>query len=280
MTVAQMDGDFDGRTVVITGGTGGIGWRCATLFAARGAQVVACGHDPEELAHAGAVAPARVYVRAMDVRDEASIAGFFEADPLLQGAGIDALVNCAGIQRLGTVEQTSLETWNAVLAVNLTGTFLSCKYALPLLRRRGGGAIVNVSSIHARVTGGARAAYVASKSAVLGLSRAMALDHGPENIRVNTILPGAIDTPMLTTAWKTLRPDRTEEQMRTLIGEAHPIGRIGTPHDVAAAIVFLCSPDAAFMTGVEIAIDGGITNKLALPVTRPPGAGHMGGDGP
>ena len=154
------------------------------------------------------------------------------------------------------------------MAVNVTGAFLTSHYAIPAMRRRGGGSIVLVSSVHARVTAGSRAAYVASKSALLGLNRAMSLDHAAEGIRVNVILPGTIDTPMITAAWAALRPDRTADQMRALVGAANPIGRIGTASDVAEAILFLCSPAAGFITGAEIAVDGGIGNKLALPVAR------------
>jgi NAD(P)-dependent dehydrogenase (short-subunit alcohol dehydrogenase family) len=134
------------------------------------------------------------------------------------------------------------------------------------MRRRGGGAIVNVSSIHAMVTSGSRVAYVTSKSALLGLTKAMALDHAAEQIRVNVILPGAIDTPMLTQAWAQLRPDRTALQMRADAGHAIPIGRVGTPAEAAHAIVFLCSPHASFITGAELLVDGGLAHKLALPV--------------
>jgi len=258
--------DFEGRIVVISGGTRGIGWRCAQLFAERGAQVLACGHDEAEIERARAGAPDGVHVRHMDVRDEASVASLFARDPLAAGAGVDALVNCAGIQRLGNAEQTTLEDWNAVLAVNVTGAFLASKYAVGAMRRRGGGAIVNLSSIHARVTGGSRVAYVASKTALLGLTRAMAMDHAAENIRVNVILPGTIDTPMITEAWALLRPDRTADQMRADVGRANPIGRMGFPNDVANAVVFLCSSQASFITGAELCVDGGITQKLALPV--------------
>jgi NAD(P)-dependent dehydrogenase (short-subunit alcohol dehydrogenase family) len=259
---------FEGKLVVVTGGTRGIGWRCAELFAAAGAQVLACSHDPEEVAHAAALAPSGIHAATMDVRDESQVRALFEGERRL-AAGVDILVNCAGIQRLGSVPDTDLATWNEVMAVNVTGAFLASRHAIPAMRRRGGGAIVHVASVHARVTAGGRAAYVASKTALVGLARAMSIDHGPENIRVNVVSPGTIDTAMITQAWAQLRPDKTADEMRAIIGQANPIGRMGTTDDVAAAILFLCSPAAGFITGTEMLVDGGISNKLALPVVRP-----------
>jgi NAD(P)-dependent dehydrogenase (short-subunit alcohol dehydrogenase family) len=200
----------------------------------------------------------------MDVRSEDSVRALFDSDLLRDG--IDVLVNCAGVQRFGNALDTTLETWNDVFQVNVTGAFLTSRYAVPLMRKRGGGAIVNVASIHAHVTAGSRVAYVASKAALLGLTRAMSLDHAGEGIRINAVSPGAIETPMITTAWETLRPDRTQAQMRMTVAAANPMGRIGTPDDVAAAVLFLSSSDAAYVSGAELVVDGGIVNKLALPV--------------
>jgi NAD(P)-dependent dehydrogenase (short-subunit alcohol dehydrogenase family) len=259
------DSEFKGRVVVVTGGTRGIGRRCAELFAARGAQVLACSHDADEVSAAQQRGVAGVSAARMDVRIEDQVRAIFATHPLLQ-SGLDVLVNCAGIQRLGSVETTDLATWNEVLGVNLTGAYLCSRYAIPGLRRRGGGSIVNLSSVHARVTAGSRAAYVASKTGLVGLTRAMSLDHAPDHIRVNVILPGTIDTPMITEAWAQLRPDRTADEMRVIIGQANPIGRMGTPDDIAETILFLASPRAGFITGAEIAVDGGIGNRLALPV--------------
>ena len=259
--------DFAGRVVVVTGGTRGIGWQCAQRFADRGARVLACGVDEAELDGVRQQLVARVDAHRMDVRSEASVEAVFES---LAATGLDVLVNCAGIQRFGDAVHTTLETWNEVLQVNVTGTFLASRHAIPLMRKRGGGAIVNVASIHARTTAGGRVAYVTSKTALIGLTRAMSLDHAADGIRVNVVLPGTVETPMLTEGWAKLRPDRTVEQMRSEVGAANPLGRIGTPDDIAAAIVFLASSEAAFITGAELVVDGGIVNKLALPVVRKP----------
>jgi NAD(P)-dependent dehydrogenase (short-subunit alcohol dehydrogenase family) len=255
-------GTWAGRVVVVTGGTRGIGARCAARLAEHGAIVHACGLEASSVE--GPRLPG-MQVHALDVRDAASVDAFF-AQPMLAG-GIDLLVNSAGIQRFGDAPGTALETWNDVLQVNVTGAFLCSRAAIPLLRARGGGSIVNVASIQARATAGGRVAYVASKAALLGLTRAMAVDHAGEGIRVNAVLPGAIDTPMLTEGWAALRPDRTVDQMRAEVARASPLGRVGTPDDVAAAVLFLASPEAAFITGAELVVDGGVLNKLAIPVT-------------
>ena len=257
--------DFAGRVVVVTGGTSGIGWQCAQRFAERGAHVVACGVDPAELERVRRKPVAGIEVASMDVRSEASVETLLQTGAATAD-GIDVLVNCAGIQRFGTALETTLDDWNEVLQVNVTGAFLAARHAIPLMQRRGGGAIVNVASIHARVTAGGRVAYVTSKTALIGLTRALSLDHAADRIRVNVVLPGTVETPMLTDGWARLRPDRTVEQMRSEVGAANPLGRIGTPDDVASAIVFLASDEAAFITGAELVIDGGVVNKLALPV--------------
>jgi NAD(P)-dependent dehydrogenase (short-subunit alcohol dehydrogenase family) len=266
MVMGNHTTEWAGRHVVVTGGTGGIGWRCSELFAQLGAQVWACGNDANELKRAGSSATPGISVHELDVRSEGSVKSIFE-DAYWADRGLDVLVNCAGIQTFGNAEATSLGAWNLTMEVNVTGAFLASKYALPLMKRNGSGCIVNVSSIHARVTAGSRVAYVTSKSALLGLTKAMAVDHAAERIRVNAMLPGAIDTKMITDGWAELRPDRTADEMRRAVGESNPLGRIGYPQDVAGAIIFLCSDAASFITGVELCVDGGITQKLALPVT-------------
>jgi NAD(P)-dependent dehydrogenase (short-subunit alcohol dehydrogenase family) len=261
--VTKASDSFADRVVVVAGGTRGIGWQCAREFAARGARVLACGFDRAELQAVQQAAIDGVEAHHMDVRSEASVRALFASHC---AARLDVLVNCAGIQRFGDAVHTTLDDWNEVLQVNVTGAFLTSREAVPLMRARGGGAIVNVSSIHARITAGGRVAYVASKTALIGLTRAMSLDHAADRIRVNAVLPGTVETPMLVEGWSQLRPDRTAEQMRTEVGRANPLGRIGVPEDVAAAIVFLASDQAAFITGAELVIDGGVANKLALPV--------------
>jgi NAD(P)-dependent dehydrogenase (short-subunit alcohol dehydrogenase family) len=262
--MSRTGNDFAGRVVVVTGGTRGIGWQCAQAFAARGARVLACGFDAAELEAVRRAGVANVEAHHVDVRSEAGVRRFFDSHGV--AAGVDVLVNCAGIQRFGNAVETTLDDWNEVMQVNVTGAFLASRHAIPLMRKRGGGAVVNVASIHARVTAGGRVAYVTSKTALMGLTRALSLDHAADRIRVNVVLPGTVETPMLLEGWARLRPDRTIDQMRRDVGAANPLGRIGMPDDVAAAIVFLASDEAAFITGAELVVDGGVSNKLALPV--------------
>jgi 3(or 17)beta-hydroxysteroid dehydrogenase len=172
---------------------------------------------------------------------------------------LDGLVNAAGIAVLGTVEETDYATWRQILAVNLDGTFLGCKYALPLLKRRGG-AIVNVSSISGLVGGHNFAAYNASKGGVRLLSKSVAL-HGarlPQKVRCNSVHPAFLEGPMVETILaQTDFPDGARARMMREI----PLGRFGTAPEVAEMIVYLLSDDARFVTGAEFVIDGGLTAR-------------------
>jgi NAD(P)-dependent dehydrogenase (short-subunit alcohol dehydrogenase family) len=163
---------------------------------------------------------------------------------------LDVLVNNAGVYTRGDVVSTSVETWNRLLSINLTGVFLCCKAAIPALRRAGGGAIVNISSsVGWQYAAPGIAAYAASKFGVTGLTKAMACDHLPENIRVNCICPGPTDTPLI-------RASRSPEDLQAF-KEAQPIGRLGSPDEIAAAALFLASDEASFVTGVAFPVDGG-----------------------
>jgi NAD(P)-dependent dehydrogenase (short-subunit alcohol dehydrogenase family) len=168
---------------------------------------------------------------------------------------INAVVNSAGIQRYGNAEQTSLELWREVLDVNLTAAFLVSRAAIPHLRRSGGGSIVNVGSVQSRVSQRGAVAYVTSKHAILGLTRAMAVDSAAEKIRVNCVCPGTVDTPMF--RW-TASLDPNPESVVKACEEMHPIGRIARPEEVAEVIAFLLTDAASFVTGTEIDVDGGL----------------------
>jgi NAD(P)-dependent dehydrogenase (short-subunit alcohol dehydrogenase family) len=168
--------------------------------------------------------------------------------------GIHVLVNAAGVIRRATVLETTEEDWDHVIGVNLTGVFLMCKYAIPTMVRAGGGAIVNISSGWGHVGGRNAAAYCASKGGVDLLTKAMALDHAPQNIRVNSVCPGDTETPMLRS-----EADQLGVSYESFLQAASevPLGRIGTPEETAQAVLFLVSDAAAYITGTSILVDGG-----------------------
>jgi NAD(P)-dependent dehydrogenase (short-subunit alcohol dehydrogenase family) len=245
-----------GKVALVTGAGSGIGRGIAERFVEAGAAVAVFEIDPEraravaERLSAGgrALAIAGDVSRENDVREAVAAA----ADRF---GSLDILVNNAGIEVYGTVADLSPEDWDRQLGVNLKGVFLCSKYAIPHLRARGG-VILNISSVHAFVSYRDSAAYDASKAALLGLTRAMALDHGRDGIRVNAICPGYIDTPMLH-QWIETSAD-CEEAMRQVL-RFHPLGRIGTPRDIAEACVFLASDAASFISGTYLVVDGAMT---------------------
>jgi NAD(P)-dependent dehydrogenase (short-subunit alcohol dehydrogenase family) len=181
--------------------------------------------------------------------------------------GVDILVNSAGIQRYGTVVETEEAAWDEVLDVNLKGIYLASKHAIPEMRRRGGGAIVNLSSVQAFASQQGVAAYTASKGGINALTRAMALDHAEDNIRVNAVCPASVDTPMLRWSADLFKGDKSIEETVENWGRMHPVGRVARPEEVAEVIVFLASPRANFVTGGDYKVDGGLL--AALGVTLP-----------
>jgi NAD(P)-dependent dehydrogenase (short-subunit alcohol dehydrogenase family) len=258
-------GEFDGKVIVVTGGTMGIGRAAAEVIARRGATVVVCGHDDasteravSELTAAGCKADGRradVSVGA-EMRDLMAYA--------VDGhGGIDGLVCSAGIQTYGTVVDTDEDTWDRTLNVNAKGMYLAAKHAIPAMLERGGGAIVNVSSIQALACQTNVAAYAASKAAVLGLTRATALDYARQGIRVNAVCPGSVDTPMLRDAAELFEPGRSDELVREW-GQGHPIGRVARAEEVGRLIAFLLSDEASFITGSEHRIDGGALAGVSI----------------
>ena len=178
--------------------------------------------------------------------------------------GVDVLVNSAGVQRYGTVVETEEEVWDEVLAVNLKGIYLASKHAIAEMSERGGGAIVNLSSVQAFASQKGVAAYTASKGGINALTRAMALDHAEENIRVNAVCPGSVDTPMLRWAADLFKGENTAEETVEDFGKMHPLGRVARPEEVAEVISFLASPRASFVTGGEYKVDGGLLAALGV----------------
>jgi NAD(P)-dependent dehydrogenase (short-subunit alcohol dehydrogenase family) len=173
-------------------------------------------------------------------------------------------VNSAAVHPFGTVTETDLETWNWCLNVNVTGIFLFARFCVPEMMKRGGGAIVNVASVQGHACQRGVAAYVASKGAILSLTRALAIDYADASIRVNSISPGSIATPMLEFAARKFSPELPVADVFQRFGEAHPLGRIGTAEEVAELAAFLASSKASFCTGGDYVADGGLLAGLAV----------------
>jgi NAD(P)-dependent dehydrogenase (short-subunit alcohol dehydrogenase family) len=242
---------LDGRVVLVTGGSSGIGAACCDGFAAQGAVVIAADIRPAATDQAG---QGRTLLQ-LDVTDPDRWRMVMEEIRGRHGR-LDALVNSAGILAEGTVEDTPLDLWRRVMAVNLNGTFFGCQAAIPLMRQGGGGAIVNLSSVSGIKADAELAAYDASKGAVRMLTKEVALycaRHG-DAIRCNSVHPGIVDTPMVANFFETAEISTEQEWAQT-----QPIGRRITPREVANLVVWLCSAEASFSTGAEYIIDGGTT---------------------
>ena len=242
------------RVALITGGNRGIGLATAKLFAEEGARVVLLGRDQARGEAEANSIPNAKFVQG-DVTKAEDCRRAVEQTIQIFGR-LDILVNCAGIiYRNRTVEQTTEEEWDATFNVNVKGTFLMCKYAMPALRERKG-CIVNLSSYVGLVGFRGASAYAASKAALINLTRSMALDHAREGVHVNAVCPGSVDTEMIHAAWEKFGD---VEEARRLWSEKHPVGRIAQPEEVARTILFLASDDASFITGTALAVDGGLT---------------------
>jgi 3alpha(or 20beta)-hydroxysteroid dehydrogenase len=244
-------GQVAGKIVLVTGAGRGQGAEHARLLAREGAAVIVTDIRGDEAAAVAAEAGGDCWAATLDVASEVSWVGLVAA---IQGrhGRLDGLVNNAGIAPMADLAQTDLRLFERTVAVNQSGVFLGMKYGADLMRAGGGGSIVNIASIAAVRADPLFFAYSATKWAVRGMTRAAARSLAPAGIRVNAILPGIIDTPMLTEAV----PDLDVAGF----GAANtPLGRVGVPADVAAAVLFLVSDASGFVTGTDIAVDGGIT---------------------
>jgi NAD(P)-dependent dehydrogenase (short-subunit alcohol dehydrogenase family) len=245
----------DGTTVVITGAGRGIGRACAGEFARRGAQVVAADIDGGS---AAAVASAiGGFAVQVDVADPESVRSLVRQTMERFGA-VAALVNNAAIQVNRTIEDTSPEEWARQMAVNVGGVFLCSKYFLPALRESRG-AIVNMSSVNGFFVEPGCAGYCATKGAIIALTKAMAIDHGRQGVRVNCICPGYIDAGL---AEGYFEAQSDPVAARAAAGNLHALGRIGRPEEVAKLAVFLAGRDSSFMTGSTVVVDGGLGSGL------------------
>lgn len=242
------------RVALITGGNRGIGLATAQLFAQAGARVILFARDRVMgEAEAEKIPQARFIQGDVTQAEDCRRA---VAESVRVFGGLDILVNCAGvIYRNRTVEQTTEEEWDTTFAVNVRGTFLMCKYAMPELRQRKG-SIVNVASYVGLVGFRGASAYAASKAAIVNLTRSIALDHAREGVRANAVCPGSVDTEMIHAAWEKFGD---VEEARRVWAEKHPLGRIARADEVAQTILFLASEAASFITGTALAVDGGIT---------------------
>ena len=258
-----------GKVVLVTGGASGIGAETARIFAGEGASVVLCDVNAElgrsvagEIGEKGGAAT----FRELDVTNEQQWVALV-AETEERCGKLNILINSAGISGRdpkdslqqtpiagGMLEDQSLDTWNRVMQVNATGTFLGTRQAIAPMRRAGGGSIINISSICGIIGSFANAAYHASKGAVRIFSKAAAIQYAPDGIRVNSIHPGFVDTPMT-------QPAHSNPELMQVRLAATPLGRIGAPRDIALGCLYLASDDSSWVTGSELVIDGGLTAK-------------------
>jgi NAD(P)-dependent dehydrogenase (short-subunit alcohol dehydrogenase family) len=257
--------EFVGKVAIVTGTTG-IARAIAVRFAHGGAGVVACGIDAganEELSRYAADKGLTLSVENCDVADEDAVRAIVRKTVERLG-GLDIIVNAAAIHPFGNVLETDLATWNRCMMVNVGSIFLLARLGIPEMKKRGGGSIVNLASVQGYACQRGVAAYAASKGAVHSLTRALALDHAADNIRVNSISPGSIRTPMLARSAAHFSPQVPVEESFTRFSAAHPLGRIGTPEEVAELAAFLASDKAAFCTGGDYLVDGGLLAGIGV----------------
>ena len=258
--------DFSNKSIAVTG-TSGIGLEAALHLARKGASVYLAGIDPDLSRQAAALSQAEglsVSVASVDVSLEESVNAWVSEiskhTPQLHG-----LVNAAGIQTYGTVESTTPEAWDNTIAVNLRSCYLTSHCFYPLLKAAQSAAIVHVSSVQGHANQNNVLAYATTKGAIHALTRAMAVDSAADGIRVNSVSPGSIRTPLLEYSATQLAKDgKSIEDMIAEFGHAHPVGRVGTTTETSALIAFLCSDAAAFITGADMLIDGGLNAQLGV----------------
>ena len=248
--------ELGGKRAIVTGAASGIGLAIARLFAGSGASVVLCDRDTDMLrgrAEEIVFATGRqAHGATFDVSDEAAVNHAFHE----MGDPCDILVNCAGIAHVGTLESTSVADLDRLYAVNVRGTFLCMRAALPRLIARGGGSIVNLASIAATSGLSDRFAYSMTKGAVVAMTLSVARDYLAAGVRCNSISPARIHTPFVDGFVAKNYPGQEAAKMEEL-ARAQPIGRMGTPEEVAALALYLCSDQASFVTGADYPIDGG-----------------------
>ncbi|MDZ4700767.1 MAG: SDR family oxidoreductase [Rhodothermales bacterium] len=251
------------KTALVTGGGTGIGRAIAERFAREGARVAIVGRRAdrlEETLHTIVAAGGQAVGIEGDVSVEADAARMVQ-ETVDRWGGLDIVVNnAATILSRTALHETPVEAWDGMTAINVRGVFLVCRAALPVLMARGGGSIVNIASVAGHRGQPANSAYSATKGAILNLTRSLAVDYGPHGVRANSISPALVDTAMARTR---LKPgeDWNERAAREWIPN-YPLGRLGRPEDIASGALFLASDEAAWITGIDLAIDGGYLAKL------------------
>lgn len=258
------------RVIVVTGAAAGIGRATVEqLIHASATQVIAVDRDEAGLRRLADVTaePERLSVERLDVSSRTDLRTLAERVRDDYGS-ISGLVCAAGLQRYGTVTETSDEIFDEIIAVNVGGVFFACRELIPLMAR--GGSVVVVSSVQAFAAQNQVAAYAMGKGALVSLVKAMAIDHADDGVRVNAVCPGSVDTPMLRHSAELFGAGCSSDEVVAEWGTVHPIGRVARPGEVAGAIVFLLDERSSFITGTELRVDGGLTAKL--PVAIPGGS--------
>jgi len=259
----------NGEVAIITGAAKGIGEGCADVFFKEGANLAlldidAAGLETKEKEYSAG--SSTIFQQSVDVSNYAQVETAIKAIYDKFGR-IDYLVNCVGIQTYGTAEETSEELWDKTININLKSMFFTAKATLPYMKKNNKGAIVNISSVQSLASQKGVVAYATSKGGINSLTRALAIDNAEFGIRVNSILPGSVDTPMLRSAAELFSGGKTVEQILASWGKAHPLGRVGKISEIGDLAAFLCSDRASFITGTAVTIDGGLMG--VVPVVLP-----------
>jgi NAD(P)-dependent dehydrogenase (short-subunit alcohol dehydrogenase family) len=248
-----------GRRVIVTGAASGIGLATAELLHDQGASVVLADRNAAVAESAAErLGLDRALAHTVDVRDQVQVESLVRT-ALARFGGLDGLVTAAAISAQRDLAETQPDEWSAIIDTSLTGTYLCCRAAIPELRRAEAGAIVTFGSVIGRAALAGFGAYAAAKAGIEAITRMLAIEHARDDIRVNCVVPGSVDTPMM---WEEVPPgDRP--RAREQVNADQPMGRIGQPRELAEAVIFLLSGRASFITGASLAVDGGLLAKLS-----------------